>query len=82
MKKPNKPKALRLTLNSDEAAMAFAQLMANQRPPRLVGGYSRPDGKYDVPISYSLMDQLQTHAIARENLSDTVLRVMSKEAKQ
>ncbi len=79
MKKQSKPVQYRLTLNGN-AVHAFSRLMASQKPPRVGIGISRPDGKYDVGISHALLDQLQTHALPRENLSDTVLRVMSKES--
>jgi hypothetical protein len=70
-----KPELYRLTLNSEAAVRAFARLLARQKPPRMGVGTSRPDGKYDVGISRSLLDQLQTHALPKENLSDTLLRV-------
>lgn len=79
MKQLHKPKLYRLTLNPD-AVQAFAILMANQKPPRLGLAVHRTDGKYDVGISHAMLDQLQTHALPRENLSDTVVRVMSKES--
>lgn len=68
----------RLTLKSN-AVVAFSQLMCRQKPPRVGIGVSRPDGKYDVAITPSLMDQLQTAALPKENLSDTVLRIMSNQ---
>ena len=41
-------------------------------------GVLRNDGKVDVAISFSLLDQLQTSALPKENLSDTILRIRSK----
>ncbi len=38
----------------------------------------RDDGKWDVAISQSLRDQLQTASLPKENLSDTVERILSK----
>jgi hypothetical protein len=79
MKQLRKPEQYRLTLKPN-AVHAFAQLMASQKPPRVGIGVSRPDGKYDVGISHALFDQLMTHSLPGENLSDTVVRVMSKES--
>jgi hypothetical protein len=77
-----KPQLYRLTLKSEAAVVAFCQLLANQKPPRLGVGVSRPDGKYDVGISMSLLDQLQTASLPKENLSDTLLRIMAKGSAQ
>ena len=41
-------------------------------------GVLRDDGKVDVAISYSLLDQIQTAALPKENLSDTILRIRPK----
>lgn len=71
-----KPQLYRLTLKAD-AVVAFSKLMCRQKPPRVGMGISRPDGRYDVGISIALLDQLQTHALPRENLSDTIVRVAS-----
>ena len=38
-------------------------------------GVMRPDGKVDIAISFSLLDQLQSAALPKENLSDTILRI-------
>jgi hypothetical protein len=38
----------------------------------------RNDGKWDAAISHSLKDQLQTASLPKENLSDTVERILSK----
>lgn len=77
MKQKQKPPPYRLTLKDEAAVKAFAQLMARMKVSRPTVGISRPDGKYDVAISHSLLDQLQTSALPKENLSDTVLRIMA-----
>ncbi len=41
-------------------------------------GISRPDGRYDVGISMGLLDQLQTASLPKENLSDTLVRIVRK----
>lgn len=75
MAKPlTKPQNMRLTLQPN-ALQAYMDLMASQKPPRVAFAVGRPDGKYDVPVSVALYDQLQTHAKPKENLSDTLVRV-------
>lgn len=79
MSKPlTKPPLYRLTLRPD-ALQAFSIVMATQKPPRMGVAVLRPDGKYDVGISQSLFDQLQTHARPKENLSDTMVRAAKGE---
>lgn len=65
----------RFTVKPD-AIVAFSQLMCRQTPPRVGIGVLRPDGKYDIVVTPSLIDQLQTAALPKENLSDTVLRIV------
>lgn len=79
MAKPTtKPVPMRLTLQPN-ALQAFSEMMAAQKPPRMGVAVLRPDGKYDVPVSAALYDQLQTHARPKENLSDTLIRVAKGE---
>jgi hypothetical protein len=78
MPKPlTKPPLYRLTLKAD-AVQAFLILMCNQKPARVGVGISRPDGRYDVGISMGLLDQLQTASLPKENLSDTLVRIVRK----
>lgn len=70
MKKKTKPPAYRLTLSMDAFNAARSKL-------RLQYFVLRRDNRIDVPISMSLLDQLQTAALPKENLSDTVLRIMA-----
>lgn len=65
------PPQCRLTL-TDQACRVFANMMIFKRLPVSV---RRPDGKIDVAISHSLYDQLQTAALPKENLSDTIIRI-------
>lgn len=72
-KRSMKPAKVRLTL-SKEAVGVFAKVVKSS------GGYGwlcvpRSDGKYDMPVSASLYDQLQTAALPKENFSDTILRL-------
>jgi len=60
-----------LTL-TDKAFRVFAETMVFKR---LHVSVRRPDGKIDIAISHSLYDQLQTAALPRENLSDTIIRI-------
>jgi hypothetical protein len=77
MKTKNKvppPGMYRLTLTRE----SFAAVLANSEcgfSPKVA--FQRPDGKWDCAISFALADQLKTAALAGENLSDTVLRVMA-----
>lgn len=65
------PAPMRLTL-SKEAFVLLPKIV----PKSLAWlGVSRPDGKWEVPVSPALYDQLQTAALPKENLSDTVLRL-------
>lgn len=74
-----KPPLYKLTLKPD-AVLAFSMLMARQTPPRVGVGISRPDGKCDVGISMALLDQLQTASLPKENLSDTLVRIIKQSA--
>jgi hypothetical protein len=71
MKKLSPPALYRLTL----ARPAFNLFAA--RVKRVHVAYERPDGKIDVGISYNTWDQIKTAAKPNENLSDTVVRIMS-----
>ncbi len=68
MKQKQKPPLYRLTVTHD----AFSALLSMAKP---VGAMRRADGKFDVGISFSLLDQLKTAALPQENLSNTVLRI-------
>ena len=59
----------RLTLTKDSCQVL--QRLSN----KIRIGVLRPDGKVDVAIPFNLLDQLQTFALAKENLSDTLLRI-------
>lgn len=71
-----RPDRVRLTLSKDATVVL----------PKVVKGPSvwicvrRNDGKYDVPVSPALYDQLQTAALPRENFSDTLLRLAASKA--
>lgn len=73
MPKPTtKPPRYRLTVTH------LALLAAMSRKPPLFKptiALKRPDGKVDIGISYNTLDQLQTAALPKENLSDTLLRL-------
>lgn len=62
----------RLTLTK-ESCTALARISKKIRV-----GAIRTDGKVDVAISFGLLDQLQTAALPKENLSDTILRIRAK----
>lgn len=68
------PPLFRLTL-TPEAFALVAERIKGPISPKLA--IRRGDGKWDVGISMSMADQLMTAAFKGENLSDTVLRVMS-----
>lgn len=70
MKQKLTPPLYRLTLT----AAAFG-VLAIYKPFKFKAAFERPDGKWNVAISMSLLDQLQTAALPKENLSDTVLRI-------
>lgn len=72
MKQKQKPPLYRLTL-SREAFFAAANAQRIFRPQL---PFDRQDGKVDVAIPHSMLDQLQTAALPKENLSDTVLRIL------
>lgn len=74
MKQKQKPLFYRLTL-APEAFTAVASVIKGQIPVK--AAFQRPDGKWDCAISFSLLDQLKTAALPKENLSDTVLRIMA-----
>ncbi len=71
-----RPARMRLTL-SKEAVTVLPQVVTGPDAWLCV---RRTDGKYDVPVSPSLYDQLQTAALPRENCSDTLLRLALKKA--
>lgn len=64
------PALYRLTLTDE----AFDAVGAN-KPFKFKAAFQRPDGKWNVAIAMSTLDQLQTAALPKENLSDTVLRL-------
>lgn len=74
-KQTTKPPTYRLTLTQPAvaAAIGLTGSKALFRTPKI--GVPRSDGKIDVGISYNLLDQLQTAALPKENLSDTLLRL-------
>lgn len=74
MKQISKPGLYRLTLSAEAFALVAADIKG---PIRSKAMMQRPDGKWDIAISYGLLDQLKTAALPQENLSDTVLRIMS-----
>lgn len=61
---------VRLTLENDVAKMVIAG-----GPLKILAGVRRLDGKWDIFVSFSAFDQLQTAALPKENLSDTVKRL-------
>jgi hypothetical protein len=70
-----RPDRMRLTLTK-EATVALPKVV--KPGPAAWLCVERPDGKYDVAVSVSLYDQLQTAALPRENFSDTLLRLAVK----
>lgn len=79
MPKPlTKPPLYRLTLTA--AALRAAVQSPNKRLFKPSRSYLRPDGRIDVGITFALLDQLQTASLPKENLSDTVVRIMSPKA--
>jgi hypothetical protein len=76
MPKPlTKPPLYRLTLTMD--AVKAAVCGPNKKLFKPSRSALRLDGRIDVGISFGLLDQLQTAALPKENLSDTVLRIMA-----
>lgn len=75
MKQKQKPPLYRLTLTKE--ALAAAVLGHSKSLFRPTMAIIRPDGRIDVGITHGLLDQLQTAALPKENLSDTVLRIMA-----
>ena len=65
----------RLTLSAE----AFALALTKSKPLAGKVAYSRPDGKWDVGVTPATADQLHQMAEPKENLSDTVLRILKKE---
>ena len=65
------PMRMRLTLTK-EATTVLTKVVKGPGAFFCVG---RNDGKYDVPITPALYDQLQTAALPKENFSDTILRL-------
>lgn len=63
----------RLTLTQE--SLCGLSLIAPVRPMSVRPVMVRADGKFDVGISHALYDQLQTAALPKENLSDTVIRL-------
>jgi hypothetical protein len=78
MKQKTKPPLYRLTLTIE--ALQAALRSPNKRLFKPSLSQLRPDGRIDVGISFGLLDQLQTAAYPKENLSDTVLRIMKGSA--
>jgi hypothetical protein len=70
-----KPPLYRLTLTMD--AIQVALRGPNKKLFKPTRSALRPDGRIDVGITFGLLDQLQTAALPKENLSDTVLRIMA-----
>lgn len=70
MKQKTVPGLYRLTLSP----IAYVA-MVTYKPFKHKAAFERADGKWDVAIPMSLLDQLQTAALPKENLSDTVLRI-------
>lgn len=70
MKSKTKPPLYRLTV--DAAVFWSVHDRFLKRPTIAI---KRPDGKIDVAISYNTLDQLKTHALPKENLSDTLQRI-------
>lgn len=72
MKRPvPKPGPMRLTL----AEEVLQRVRCTMGPINIRAGVKRTDGKWDVLVSYSTFDQLQTIAKPGENLSDVVKRL-------
>ena len=69
----NPPPAMYLLTLSDKAFQLFITTMTKSGKFAIL----RPDGKWDVGISFNTLDQLKTAALPKENLSDTVVRLMS-----
>lgn len=63
----------RLTLT--QTALTGLSLICPVKPMSVRPVMIRADGKFDVGISHALYDQLQTAALPKENLSDTVIRL-------
>ena len=71
---------LRLTLSATAYQLAIAR---NAKP--IVGfaaATKRPDGKIDVPVRAHAMNLLRQLAEPGENLSDTLIRVLSASKKE
>jgi hypothetical protein len=74
-KPAKKPTPLfRLTLSAE----AFVLAITKSKPLAGKAASARPDGKWDVFISVSAADQLMQMSEPKENLSDTVVRILSK----
>lgn len=70
-----KPPRYRLTV-TDAAGMVLVRCVRTKRGfPMPIG---RADGRFDIGITFGLLDQLQTAALPKENLSDTLLRIAPK----
>lgn len=68
------PPLFRLTLT----AKAFALAKAHSKPLSGVAVVPRKDGKVDVAITLATANTLFQMAEPKENLSDTVIRLLSK----
>jgi hypothetical protein len=68
-----KPK-YRLTLSAE----AFALAVGKKSPLAGEMAFHRPDGRWDIAISMAIAEQLVESALPKENLSDTVIRTLSK----
>lgn len=64
----------RLTLSPE----AFALAVGKKSPLAGEVAFRRPDGKWNVAISMAIAEQLVESALPKENLSDTVIRTLSK----
>ena len=71
MNKLSPPPFYRITL-SRAAFNLFAT-----RAKRMHVAVERNDGKIDLGVSFNTLDQLRTAALPKENLSDTIIRLMS-----
>lgn len=72
--KPAVKTMCRLTL----AQPALVLAMTKSSPLAGEMHLKRPDGKWDVGVSFGIFKNLQESALPKENLSDTVLRILSK----
>lgn len=66
---------LSLTREALEAAMGLKRPTSQPLFKGTKMAVQHPSGKVVIGISFSLLDQLQTAALPKENLSDTILRL-------